>query len=207
MSSNIIQNRWSTCSREDQETVFWRIHHRCMVEGIGGVGGIGGIGDIWRGGGGKTIQIFFGDSSDVSFCQGVLGPGAGAMEKRCHLGDTKELAPVPGAEGSVAEASALSMLELARTSSFCPVCSATAMPPANLALSQAVLHHSRRQNAPTILLSTRALPASLPRGSDSSQQVFFGIRCIFWKTIANNKLFQDSWSHSFDLDLNTFCIL
>jgi len=52
--SATIQNRWSTCSREDQETVFKRIHHRCMVEGIGGVGGIGGIGDIWRGGGGSS---------------------------------------------------------------------------------------------------------------------------------------------------------
>ena len=73
------------------------------------------------GGGGKTIQVSFGDSSDVSFCQGVLGPGAGAMENRCNLGDTKELALVPGTEGPVAEASALSMVELARTRSFFPV--------------------------------------------------------------------------------------
>ena len=152
------------------------------------------------GGGGKTIQVSFGDSSDVSFWQGFLGPGAGAMENRCNLGDTKELALVPGTEGPVAGASALSIVELARIRSFLPVW--MSMPPANLALSQEVLHHSRKQNAPTI-----ALPASLVRGSDSSQQVFFRIRCILWKTIANNKLFQDSWSHSFDLDLNTFCIL
>ena len=155
--SATIQNRWSTCSREDQETVFKKSHYRCMVDGIGG------------GGGGKTIQIFFGDSSDVSFCQGVLGvlgilgvlgvlgilgalgflggvlgPVAGAMETRCHLDHTKELALVPGGSigsgRSIAETSALSMLELAQTRSFCRPCQAMAMPPANLALSQEVLH-------------------------------------------------------------------
>ena len=104
-----IQKRWSSCSRKDQVTVFRRIHYRCMVDQNGGSGG------------GKTIQISFGDSSDVSFCQGVLGLGAGVMENRCNLGDTKELALVPGTEGPVAEASALSMVELARTRSFFPV--------------------------------------------------------------------------------------
>ena len=57
-------------------------------------------------------------TADVSFCQAVLGLGAGAMENRCDLDDTKELAPVPGAGRSIAEASALSIVELARTSSF-----------------------------------------------------------------------------------------
>jgi len=50
--------------------------------------------------------------------EGVLGLGAGAMENRCDLDDTKELAPVPGAGRSIAEASALSIVELALTSSF-----------------------------------------------------------------------------------------
>ena len=40
------------------------------------------------------------------------------MENRCDLDDTKELAPVPGAGRSIAEASALSIVELARASSF-----------------------------------------------------------------------------------------
>ena len=109
--------------------MFRKSHYRCMVDGIGG-------GDV-----GKTIQISFGDSSDVSFCQRVLGPGAGAMEIRCGLDDTEELAPVTGTgRPIIAEASALSMLELARTSSLCLPWKTMAMPPANLALSQEVLH-------------------------------------------------------------------
>ena len=98
-----IQNRWSTCSRKAQVTAFRRNHYRCMVD---------------QNGGGKTIQVSFGDSSDVSFCQGVLGLGAGAMENRCDLDDTKELAPALGTGGSTAEASALSIVELAQTRSF-----------------------------------------------------------------------------------------
>ena len=107
MSYGVVPKRWSTCSRQDQVTVFRRNHYRCMVD--------------QNGGGGKTIQVSFCDSSDVSFCQAVLGPGAGAMENRCNLDDTKELALVPGTEGPVAGASALSIVELARIRSFLPV--------------------------------------------------------------------------------------
>ena len=43
------------------------------------------------------------------------------MENRCDLDDTKELALVPGTEGPVAGASALSIVELARIRFFLPV--------------------------------------------------------------------------------------
>jgi len=66
MSSIITQNRWSTCSREDQETVFRKSHYRCMVDGIGG-GDIASFGSRCRCNGN---QVWSGRYKGVGSCYG-----------------------------------------------------------------------------------------------------------------------------------------
>jgi len=114
------------------------------VEGVLGVLGILGVLGALGILGVLGVLGVLGILGALGFLGGVLGPVARAMETRCHLDHTRELALVPGGSiGSgrpIAETSALSMLELAQTRSFCRPCQAMAMPPANLALSQEVLH-------------------------------------------------------------------
>jgi len=64
--SATIQNRWSTCSREDQETVFRKSHYRCMVDGIGG-GDIASFGSRCRCNGN---QVWSGRYQGVGSCYG-----------------------------------------------------------------------------------------------------------------------------------------
>ena len=85
------------------------------------------------------IQIFFSDNFYVLFYQGVLRPIASAMEQRCDLDATKELARAPPSGRFGAEGSALLMLENAQTSSSYLVCKAMGMLPAHLAQSQELL--------------------------------------------------------------------
>jgi len=79
MSSNVIPgntwNRWSTCSKKDQEAAFRKSHYRCMVVGIGGVGGIAGFGGIWGVSSGSECrcngeEVQSGQYQGAGFCSG-----------------------------------------------------------------------------------------------------------------------------------------
>jgi len=84
--SATIQNRWSTCSREDQETVFKKSHYRCMVDGIGGGGGgssgssgnSGSSGSIGNSGSSGFSGWSFGSSCRCNGNQVPFGPYEGA---------------------------------------------------------------------------------------------------------------------------------